>query len=185
MPQTVRHTLFETPLGWIGLAWSEAGVVRLQLPAENREATERALLRRPGSGTEDSPPPHILSVITLIHRYTNGEAVDFSAVPVVIDGVEPLRRSIYAALRKIRHGETLTYGELADRAGFPGQAQMIGHAMGRNPVPLIVPCHRVLAAGGKPGGFSAPGGLATKERMLALEGVRLGPPPSPQAAFAF
>ncbi|WP_374684800.1 methylated-DNA--[protein]-cysteine S-methyltransferase [Mesorhizobium sp. J428] len=74
-------------------------------------------------------------------------------------------------MRKLRHGETLTYGELAERAGFPGQAQAVGQAMGKNPVPLVVPCHRVLAAGGKIGGFSAPGGAATKEKMLRLEGA--------------
>ena len=84
-----------------------------------------------------------------------------------------------------RFGETTTYGELAKLAGHAGLPRETGQALGANPVPLVIPCHRILAAGGKIGGFSAPGGSTTKEKMLALEGVRVGPPPAPQQSFGF
>lgn len=169
------HTVLDTVLGPIGLAWraeaNRAPVVRLQLPAGDAAETEKALTRRLASTRAAKLPPEIARLAAKIEAYAKGEQIDFSAVPVDFGPVEPLRRAIYAALRKLRHGETLTYGELAERAGFPGQAQAVGQAMGKNPVPLVVPCHRVLAAGGKIGGFSAPGGAATKEKMLRLEGA--------------
>jgi methylated-DNA-[protein]-cysteine S-methyltransferase len=121
----------------------------------------------------------------MLRRYGAGEPVDFSGVPVDLDGVDPFRRAIYDTARGLRFGETTTYGGLAEAAGHPSKARETGEALGRNPVPLIVPCHRIHAAGGRIGGFSAPGGSATKERLLALEGVRLGPPPPAQQAFAF
>jgi methylated-DNA-[protein]-cysteine S-methyltransferase len=96
-----------------------------------------------------------------------------------------LRLAIYDAARKLGYGETTTYGELAKRAGQPGLPRETGAALGANPVPLVIPCHRILAAGGKIGGFSAPGGSATKEKMLAMEGVRVGPPPPAQVSFGF
>ncbi len=183
--QPAEFTVFETQLGWIALAWRENVVVRLTLPGHDRDATRRGLLRNGLSAVEAEPSFAIRQVIQDVARYAAGERVDFSPVPVLLEPVDPLRSAIYAALRQIGYGQTLTYGELAERAGYPGQAREIGQAMGRNPVPLIVPCHRVLAAGGRPGGFSAPGGTATKLRMLALEGVRLGRVDPAQAAFAF
>ncbi|HEY6631178.1 MAG TPA: MGMT family protein, partial [Rhizobiaceae bacterium] len=105
--------------------------------------------------------------------------------PVDLGGVDDFRLAIYEAARKLGFGETTTYGELAKRAGHDGLPRETGQALGANPVPLIIPCHRILAAGGKIGGFSAPGGSTTKQRMLALEGVRVGPPPAPQQSFAF
>ncbi|TIX30475.1 MAG: methylated-DNA--[protein]-cysteine S-methyltransferase, partial [Mesorhizobium sp.] len=120
-----------------------------------------------------------------IQAYAAGADVDFSDVPVDLDGVDDFRLAIYDAARKLGFGETTTYGELARRAGHAGLARETGAALGANPVPLVIPCHRILAAGGKIGGFSAPGGSATKERMLAMEGVRVGPPPAAQASFGF
>ncbi|MDP3898904.1 MAG: methylated-DNA--[protein]-cysteine S-methyltransferase [Mesorhizobium sp.] len=181
----VQHTLIETKLGWIGLAWSPSGIVRLHLPAADRAATERGLVKNLDSSEAETLPAFVAAAVGLVRRYAEGERVDFSGVPVALDGVDPMRRAMYAALRRVGHGETLTYGQLAERAGFPGLARDIGAAMGRNPVPLIIPCHRVLAAGGKIGGFSAPGGTTTKQRMLALENVTLGSPPPAQQAFAF
>jgi len=173
------HTVLDTALGPVGLAWRaeprRLPVVRLQLPAGDAAETEKALTKRLASTRAAKLPPEIARLAEMIQAYARGEAVDFSAVPVDFGPVEPLRRTIYATLRKLRHGETLTYGELAERAGFPGQAQAVGQAMGRNPVPLIVPCHRVLAAGGKIGGFSAPGGVTTKQKMLRLEGAIKAP----------
>lgn len=173
------HTVLDTALGPVGLAWRVEArrlpVVRLQLPAGDAAETEKVLTKRLASTRAAKLPPEIATLADMIQAYARGEAVDFSGVPVDFGPVEPLRRTIYATLRKLRHGETLTYGELAERAGLPGQAQVVGQAMGKNPVPLIVPCHRVLAAGGKIGGFSAPGGVTTKQKMLRLEGAIQAP----------
>ena len=157
----------------------------MALPQRDREAMERRFAAKLDGAQPSEPPAAVAAAIELVRRYAEGEAVDFSNVPVDLDGVDEFRRAIYLAARKLGFGETTTYGGLADAAGHPGMARETGEALGRNPVPLIVPCHRIHAAGGKIGGFSAPGGSATKEKLLALEGVRLGPPPAAQKAFAF
>jgi methylated-DNA-[protein]-cysteine S-methyltransferase len=161
------------------------GICRVALPQRDREAMERCFAGKLDGATPSEPPAAVAAAIELIKRYAKGEEVDFSSVPVDLDGVDLFRRAIYQAARKLGFGETTTYGGLADTAGHPGKARETGEALGSNPVPLIVPCHRILAAGGKIGGFSAPGGSATKEKLLTLEGVRLGPPPAAQKAFAF
>ncbi|MFU0506695.1 methylated-DNA--[protein]-cysteine S-methyltransferase [Pseudaminobacter sp. NGMCC 1.201702] len=191
MTASLCYHLFETQIGWIGIAWSDAGLTRLQLPERDRAATQRRLLATiPDRGNQAAQPAEhlpeqIASVVAAITRYASGEAVDFSGTPVDLGGVDAFRLAIYAAARKLGFGEVTTYGELAARAGHPGMARETGQALGSNPVPLVVPCHRILAAGGKIGGFSAPGGSATKERLLAMEGVRVGPPPPAQASFGF
>lgn len=182
MPQTVHHALVDTALGWFGLAWSGKGLVRLQLPAKDREETRARLLRRLEGALSGEPPAELADAI---RRYAGGEAVDFGGVAVDLAGVDAFRRSIYDVLRRVGHGETLTYGELAERAGFPGMAREIGVAMARNPVPLVIPCHRVLAAGGRIGGFSAPGGASAKAKMLELERAWNAPPPPAQGSFGF
>jgi methylated-DNA-[protein]-cysteine S-methyltransferase len=163
-----HYHLFETQLGLCGIAWSEDGITRFRLPDPDRAAAEKALGAR---GTPQEPPPPIAAAVDEAKRYFGGARIDFGRIALDLAGVDPFRRSIYDALRAVAWGETVTYGELAKRAGAPGAAQDVGVAMARNPVPLIIPCHRVLAAGGKLGGFSAPGRTQAKERMLALEGV--------------
>lgn len=188
MSEAVGHTIFETALGFMGLAWSAAGLTRLCLPQASREAVARRLLRLEGPAGVDSPqepPPWVVDLMAAIRAYAAGRPVDFSAVPVDLSGVDAFRLAVYDAARRLGFGETTTYGELARRAGHPGLPRETGAALGANPVPLVIPCHRILAAGGRIGGFSAPGGAATKERMLALEGVRVGPPPPAQATFGF
>jgi methylated-DNA-[protein]-cysteine S-methyltransferase len=119
-----------------------------------------------------------------VKRYFCGEKIDFSTIAVDLDGQEAFFKKIYAATRRLGWGETTTYGTLAKELGAgPEAARDVGVAMARNPVPLIIPCHRVLAAGGKVGGFSAPGGAASKVRMLELEGVKLGPPEPAQRSL--
>jgi len=171
-----RYHLFETKLGVCGIAWSEDGITRFRLPDANREATEKHFRQK---GEPADPPPHIADVIDQATRYFAGEQIDFSPIGLDLAAIEPSRRAIYDALRKVEFGKTVTYGELARRAGAtePQAAQEVGIAMARNPVPLIIPCHRVLAAGGKLGGFSAPGSVETKQHMLALEGVYIGNQP--------
>lgn len=180
------HAVFETALGFMALAWSDAGLTRACLPERTAAAAERRLLRLAGeSDASRAVPQWIGALIADIRRYAEGEDVDFSAVPVDLAGVDDFRRDIYAAARGLGYGETTTYGGLAEKSGHKGLFRETGAALGANPVPLVIPCHRILAAGGKIGGFSATGGSATKERMLSLEGVRTGPLPSAQASFGF
>lgn len=178
--------VFETALGFIGIAWSEKGLTRLSLFQRDRAAVERRMERLGVAiGGDSNAPAWIAALVRDVRAYAEGEEIDFSGVPVDLAGVDDFRLAIYKAARKLSFGETTTYGELAKRAGHGGLPRETGQALGANPVPLVIPCHRILAAGGKIGGFSAPGGSTTKERMLALEGVRVGPPPAPQQSFAF
>ncbi|MER9578938.1 methylated-DNA--[protein]-cysteine S-methyltransferase [Mesorhizobium sp. M0189] len=184
---TAGHAVFETVLGFMGIAWSDAGLTRLCLPQRSRDAVERRLLRHASDIDQAAKPEPqwVTELIASIKAYAAGEDIDFSGVPVDLSGVDEFRLAIYDAARKLAFGETTTYGELAKRAGHAGLARETGAALGANPVPLVIPCHRILAAGGKIGGFSAPGGSATKEKMLAMEGVRVGPPPPSQVSFGF
>jgi len=181
-----RYVVFETAAGFCGIAWTDAGIKRFQLPTRSAEATERALLRRVPGVERGDPPPEISNVIAMAQRYFAGEAIDFSAVPLDLDGEDDFFRRTYDVLRRVAWGKTTTYGTLAKELGAgPEAARDVGVAMARNPVPLIIPCHRVLAAGGKLGGFSAPGGTDSKVRMLKLEGVRVGPPEPAQQSLGF
>lgn len=178
--------IFETALGWVAIVWNERGVTQFFLPERDRAAMQRRLAAKAaGSAPSPSPPPAIAEIIDRVRLYCEGEAVEFCDVAVDLDGVDAFRLAIYAAARQLKFGEVTTYGELAARGGHPGLARETGQALGANPMPLIIPCHRIMAAGGKIGGFSAPGGSATKQKMLALEGVRVGPPEPAQQSFGF
>ena len=181
-----QYHIFETAGGFCGIAWSEAGVARFQLPLRSAEAAERLLLRRAPAAERGDPPPQAAAAVAEAKCYFKGERTDFSSVPLDLGETDAFFARVYDALRRVGWGRTTTYGALAKEAGAPPEAARdVGAAMARNPAPLIIPCHRVLAAGGKLGGFSAPGGSATKIRMLELEGVRLAPPPAAQPSFDF
>jgi methylated-DNA-[protein]-cysteine S-methyltransferase len=169
-----NHCVFDTAIGPCGLAWSAQGLVSLQLPEGNPVATEKRIKTKAQSAGAAAPPPWVAALIADIHRYLAGERIDFSKVAVDLSGLDEFRRKLYQAMRALDWGTTTTYGGLAQRVGLEGweAARDVGEAMGRNPVPIVIPCHRVLAAGGKLGGFSARGGAATKAKLLALEGVR-------------
>ena len=174
--QATHHHLFDTALGECGVAWNSRGLVGVQLPEKDRGQTELHLAVKCRSTDAADVPPWVQSVISDIQRYLAGQPVDFSAVTVDLGGIDDFRQKLYAALRGIGPGRTVTYGELAKQLGLTGWegARDVGEAMGKNPLPIVIPCHRVLAAGGKPGGFSAYGGTGTKQKLLALEGVSLG-----------
>ena len=163
--------LFETAIGVCGIAWTEHGVARLQLPESDRSATERRLRRAASTG--GTAPPAIEQVIADVHWYLSGRNTDFSAVALDLAGIGEFEQKVYALLRTVGWGETASYGEIARRVGTPHAARAVGQALARNPIPIIIPCHRVLAKGHRIGGFSAYGGRLTKERLLALEGVKL------------
>ena len=173
-PET-HHHLFDTALGVCGVAWNARGLTGVQLPEQDRTATERRLAAKCGSAGPAAPPPWVEALVADIQNYLAGVRIDFSAVRVDLDGIDDFRRSIYLALRGVGFGRTTTYGELARQIGSTEweAARDVGDAMGRNPMPLVIPCHRVLAAGNKLGGFFAYGGTATKQKLLALEGVDL------------
>ncbi len=162
---TTGYTLFDTALGACGIAWGPRGVVAVQLPG----ADERKL-RRAGA-SRATPPADVQRAIDGIVALLDGAPRDLSTVELDMERVPEFNRRVYAVAREIPPGETLTYGEVAERVGERGAAQAVGQALGRNPFPILVPCHPVLAAGGGLGGFSAPGGVATKRRMLAIEGA--------------
>jgi methylated-DNA-[protein]-cysteine S-methyltransferase len=164
-------TLFDTAIGPCGIAWGPAGIVALQLPEATPEATAARLRRAVPDAEETPPPPSIGEAIAAVTALLRGDPADLSGIALDMTQVPAFHRAVYAVARAIPPGETLTYGEVARRLGDPGSARAVGQALGRNPFAIIVPCHRVVAAGGATGGFSAHGGAATKRRILAIEGV--------------
>ena len=183
---TSRYVVFETAGGFCGIAWNGLAIIALQLPTTSADAAERLLRRRAPGAAPGSPPPAVAEVVSAVRRYFDGEEADFSATEIDLGAQEPFVRRIYEAARRVRWGHTTTYGALAKQLGAgPEAAREVGQAMARNPVPLIIPCHRVLAAGNRIGGFSAPGGSAAKRRMLELEGVQVEPAQAAQQAFPF
>jgi O-6-methylguanine DNA methyltransferase len=168
--------LFDTAIGRCGVAWSERGIAGLQLPEASESEARARLLQRFPAAAEAEPPPPLRSALAAIVGLLDGEPRDLSTVALDMDDVPPFHRRVYEAARGIPAGATVSYRDIAARLGAPRAARAVGQALGRNPFPIIVPCHRVLAAGGKIGGFSAHGGVATKLRMLAAEGVQVNGP---------
>lgn len=168
--------LFATQIGDCGLVWSGRGVAGVQLPEKTARATRARIARRFPVAREAAPPPDIARAIADIVALLAGEPKDLGSIAVDLDGVPEFACRVYAAARAIPPGRTLSYGEIAEQLGDRTLARDVAEALSRNPVPLIVPCHRVLAAGGKMGGFSAPGGVRTKLKLLSIEGARYGEP---------
>jgi methylated-DNA-[protein]-cysteine S-methyltransferase len=167
-----HFTLFETTLGWAALAWGDHGLVGVRLPSVERARAEAGLKRRWPEALEADAPAAIAAVIADIQALLAGGRPDLARAPLDLSATPELDARVYAVARGIPPGETLTYGQVAERLGDRLLAREVGQALGRNPWPIVVPCHRVTAAGGKLGGFSAPGGQATKLRLLAIEGAK-------------
>jgi methylated-DNA-[protein]-cysteine S-methyltransferase len=165
------YAFFDTALGRCAIAWGPRGVAAVELPGSEERSTRRRIERALPGAVEAAPPSHIAAAIAAIVALLDGEPRDLSAVAVDMDGVPEFNRRVYDVARTVAPGETITYGEIAERIGERGAAQAVGRALGSNPFPIVVPCHRVLAADGSLRGFSAPGGVATKRRMLAIEGA--------------
>jgi methylated-DNA-[protein]-cysteine S-methyltransferase len=164
--------LFETPIGTCAVAWSAAGIAGMNLPEATPAATLARMKRRWPSAVEAVPPPSVRQVLERVRELLGGKPVDLADVTLDLADVPEFNRKVYDVARAVPPGRTITYGEIAKRIGAgPEMARDVGQALGRNPVPIIVPCHRVLAASGRMGGFSANGGIATKRRMLEIEGA--------------
>lgn len=171
--------LFDTAIGRCGVAWGERGLTGVQLPQPNEAQTRTRLLQRAKSElVETSPPEPVEQAIAGMTALLKGESADLSAIELDMSQVPDFNRGVYAIAREIPPGKTLTYGDIAKRLGGVELSRDVGQALGRNPFPIVVPCHRVLAAGGKPGGFSANGGVKTKLKMLAIEGAHVNHTPS-------
>ena len=163
------YALFETAVGVCGIVWRDSAIRGLQLPEPEPALTRERLLGRFPSTPEAIPPAAVAEATANVAALLRGECVDLSRVALDMSGVGQFELDVYEVARAILLGETLTYGEVAQRAGRRGEARRVGQALGRNPWPIIVPCHRVLAAAGGTGGFSAPGGVATKLKLLTIE----------------
>lgn len=171
MTDTIRHALFDTPLGPSAIAWSDAGILALCLPEHDGEAALAAIHRRTPGTVEAVPAGAAAAAIDGVRALLSGKRPDLLDVALDWRGVSDFERRVYDHVRRIPPGRTETYGAVAAAIGEPGSARAVGTALGRNPFAPVVPCHRVLAADGRTGGFSAPGGVATKMRMLAIEGA--------------
>ena len=169
--------IFETPIGPCGIAWGPRGVTAVSFPERDAAKTEMRLRQKCPQAKPAEPPPQIESAIADIVALLRGEKRDLAHIAVDDSAIPQFNRRVYAVARTIAPGTTLTYGEVARRLGEPGAARAVGQALGHNPFAIIVPCHRVLAAAGRIGGFSAGGGSATKRRILTIERARLGQEP--------
>ena len=165
-------SVFDSPIGVCGIAWSQAGVRGVQLPEQSEAATRARMTRRFPQAIASPPAGHGAEAIAAIRALLQQEAVDLSVLTLDMESVPAFHQRVYALARHIPPGETWTYGDLARRLGGLGLARAVGQALGHNPFAIIVPCHRVVAANGKPGGFSAHGGTDLKFRLLVLEGMK-------------
>ncbi|MBI2744605.1 MAG: methylated-DNA--[protein]-cysteine S-methyltransferase [Burkholderiales bacterium] len=176
---TLAYALFTTPLGTCGISWNAQALTGVYLPERDQASLLARMARRSPELTEGPPPPFVQEAITAITALLEGhppEPHDLTHLPLDMAGVPPFHQRVYELARSIPPGETLTYGEVAQRLGEPGAARAVGQALGANPFAPVVPCHRVLGAQTGTGGFSAHGGLQTKLKMLEIEGARFGGP---------
>jgi methylated-DNA-[protein]-cysteine S-methyltransferase len=176
-PHAIGCCLFDTPIGACGIAWTHDALAAVQLPETTRAGTLERMRRRLGALPEVDAPPFVTAAMTRIRRLLEGERDDLVDLPLDLAQVPDFHRRVYDIARAIPPGEVLTYGEVARRLGAPGASRAVGQALGHNPFAPVVPCHRVLAARGRSGGFSAEGGAATKLRMLEIERARFGDQP--------
>ena len=164
--------IFDTAIGRCGIAWGPRGINAVQLPMSSEDKTRARIRQRYGDIAEAPPPAEVRSAIEGIVELLAGKPNDLTDVVLDLDGVPEFHRGVYDIARTIPPGKTLTYGDIAKRLGGVELSRDVGQALGRNPCPIVVPCHRVLAANGKLGGFSAPGGTATKLKLLRIEGAQ-------------
>lgn len=170
--------IFDTAIGPCGIVWGERGISGVQLPMGSEDKTRKRIQQRNGDLPEAEPTAEVLHAIDAIKELLMGKPNDLSGVVLDLDGVPEFNRGVYDIARTIPPGKTMTYGDIAKKLGGVELSRDVGQALGHNPCPIVVPCHRVLAAGNKPGGFSANGGVVTKLKMLQIEGAFVNHTPS-------
>ncbi len=166
-----NFAVFETAIGWAGIAWAEQGLIGAHLPERDPGVVRKSFARRFPEATEAALPPELAPVMESIRALMQREKADLSTAPLDLARVPEFNAKVYEIARRIPPGETLTYGDIAKQLGDRLLARDVGAALGKNPWPIVVPCHRVTAAGGKLGGFSARGGAMTKLKLLEIEGA--------------
>lgn len=172
-------SIFETAIGPCGIVWNDYGIIGVQLPEATLGRTRSRLQKRFREAREAEPSPEISAVIEKIVALLRGDKPDFSGAKLDIKTLPEFNHRVYKIASAIPHGAIMTYGEIAAKLGEePQVARDVGKALGENPIPLIIPCHRVLAANGKPGGYSGSGGVKTKLKLLTIEGAKLSDEPS-------
>lgn len=181
---TTGFALFDTAIGRCGAAWGERGLLGVQLPEADDARTRARLVQAPGA-REMTPPAEVQRACNAMAELLDGETRDLSFIALDMDRIPAFNRSVYDIARTIAPGDTLTYGDIATRLGDKLLSRSVGQALGQNPLPIVIPCHRVLAANGKTGGFSANGGVTTKFRMLAIERARIAGAASDDAPMLF
>jgi methylated-DNA-[protein]-cysteine S-methyltransferase len=177
MVPAVGCCLFDTAIGACGIAWIAQALAAVQLPEDRGERTLARLCRPFGALPQAEPPAFVRQAMARIQALLQGAHDDLADLPLDLRDVPPFHQRVYGVARAIPPGAVLTYGEVAQRLGEPGAARAVGQALGANPFAPVVPCHRVLAAGGRAGGFSAEGGARTKLKLLEIEGACLGGAP--------
>jgi methylated-DNA-[protein]-cysteine S-methyltransferase len=171
--------IFETAIGPCGIVWNDYGIIGVQLPEASEARTRKRLQKRFRQAREEPPPPAVAATIEKTVALLAGEKTDFSTAPVDVKSLPEFNRRVYEIVSAIPHGSVMTYGEIAAKLGEqPQKARDVGQAMGENPIPIVIPCHRVLAANGKPGGYSGSGGVKTKLKLLTIEGAKISDEPS-------
>jgi len=183
MASTRSYALFTTALGTCAIAWSEIGLTGVWLPEAHADSLRRKVARRIEAASESEPSGRVADAVAAIKRLLAGERIDLSDVALDDAGIDDFDRRVYAVTRTIGPGRVLTYGEVAARVGVDATARAVGRSLSRNAMPIVVPCHRVVATGGGLGGFSAPGGTETKRRLLAIEDAHPSGPPGLFDAF--
>ncbi|WP_291688468.1 methylated-DNA--[protein]-cysteine S-methyltransferase [Bradyrhizobium sp.] len=166
------YSIFDTAIGRCGIAWSHAGVVGVQLPEAREIETRKRLFRLYPDAREQRPPPDVEIAIEAITALLRGEPSDLADVALDLDGIPAFHARVYAFTRRIPRGETITYGEIAAKLRLSGAVHSVAQALARNPFVIIVPCHRVLEAGGYADRISPYGGVISKRRLLSIEGAR-------------
>ncbi len=177
--QTDGFVLFDTAVGHCAIAWGRHGITGVQLPEADETATRERMHGRFPGVAETVPPSHVRQAIDKLSAMLRGEPVvpaDLSDIELDMSAIAAFHQRVYAVARRMVPGQTMTYGEMARCLGEPGAARAVGQALGHNPFAPIVPCHRILAAGGRAGGFSADGGVRTKLRLLEIEHAQFGAP---------
>ncbi len=179
MTMKSSFAIFETAIGPCGIIWGEHGIIGVQLPEASEGRTRSRLHKRFRHAAEAPPPPAVATTIENIVALLDGRPADFSQAKLDIKSLPEFNRQVYEIISALQPGETMTYGEIAARLGKePQAARDVGQALGENPIPIVIPCHRVLAANGRPGGYSGAGGVKTKLQLLTIEGAKLSDEPS-------